>query len=301
MYLYGINHFKVTLSKDQIYKLQEKFLFHEEIWYEYGTYWMIMYADHVKSRIKEFLRLLDLYVNTYELDNFELIKKLLYKNVELDKKHLICFKNGIYDLKLHQFRTSSPYDYCTKCTKYNYKKIVSNPLQTYLHEVFPLQKDYIQFMNALYLILIGYKLLVYGIYDGRFNSFYALIYDLFGSYITACSLEDYKLSRKEPYIMDIDLRENVSRIEKILTHSLFVSQRFNINYDYPLSCKLQSNSTAIMNNFKSLDLKDCTALMYQLLQMEEVPIKLLNFKNNTIFINDITHYILSYYNDLIYV
>lgn len=117
MYLYGINHYKVTLSNDQVSRLQQQFLYHKEIWYEYDICWITMNEHHVKLRIKDFMRLLDLYVNTYEPDNFDLIKKLLYKNINLDEKHLICFKNGIYDLKLHQFRASSPYDYCTMCTK----------------------------------------------------------------------------------------------------------------------------------------------------------------------------------------
>jgi len=75
--------------------------------------------------------------SSYKKKIMEELIKLYYDpeflNMADEKRHLICFNNGVYDLENDLFREGCPEDYITLCTKIDYKPY--NPNDEYVKKV----------------------------------------------------------------------------------------------------------------------------------------------------------------------
>jgi len=92
------------------------------------------YLDKQNKALNLGLKLRD---SSYKKKIMEELIKLYYDpeflNLADEKRHLICFNNGVYDLENDFFREGCPEDYITLCTKIDYK--VYNPNDEYVKKV----------------------------------------------------------------------------------------------------------------------------------------------------------------------
>ena len=270
--LYGINDYQVSLSKDDIEILQQKFLYHES-WYCYDGKWIIMSPVHVKSMLKDFLQSIGIYVNTYLEHNYNILKQLLYKSIIFDPKHLLCFKNGTYDLTTHQFRKSCWNDYCTLWCDYNFEPV-------------PMNKNDRQLVSVMYFIFIGKPLIIY---DRHVNySFFRFVDKLFGQYSKSTKLS-YLTKPELNYrciidVYSIDDIDKVRMIAKTTTVIGVTSQKLQEG------CLLETNQD--ISNINVL------SFMNQLIALDQIPIQWITFKQQTILVNDIANYILLFLYDI---
>ncbi len=265
--LYGINDYPVRLTKIHINALQHKFVFNDT-WYYYNTKWESMHSDHVKSMLKTFLETINLYINTYVPHNYNILEKLLFKQISFDSKHLICFQNGTYDLKIHQFRKSCWSDYCTLQCRYNYEPIKEHN--------FNVSEDQ-RFVGAMYFIFIGKPLIIYSLTCLPYV-FMKFIDNLFGSYNQFIKISDVN----KHYRCVMDVRATIDQVRLIKKVSVICLSRQVLKETN--ACLLQPESLNHNYNAK--------LFMPQLITLDKIPIKLLIFKMNDLLVTDITNSIL---------
>ena len=109
------------------------------------------------------------------------------KRIDIDR-WLICFNNGVYDLKNNIFRNGLPSDYITKSTNTNYEeindaneeqKIIVDEINTFMKQLFP-KPDLCNYMwQHLSSVLIGENTnQIFNIYHGRGSNGKSMLTDL---------------------------------------------------------------------------------------------------------------------------
>jgi P4 family phage/plasmid primase-like protien len=83
------------------------------------------------------------------------------KNMDTNR-YLMCFTNGVVDIKNKTFRDGYPQDYITKCTNIPYYKLdpekdvkQMEEIQLFMHQLFPVEELYTYMWNHLSAVLIG--------------------------------------------------------------------------------------------------------------------------------------------------
>lgn len=154
------------------------------------------------------IQILNKYINTLKDDDYEFIKwfnKINYKenlikelktfthidtNIPLDSdQFLIGYNNGVFDLKTLSFRKGLPSEYITMSCGFDYDdSIDTTQIESILHDIFPINEDYIFMLNKLSLCLEGFNreqqiVLNYGHRASNGKSFIMeLMSDSMGSY-----------------------------------------------------------------------------------------------------------------------
>lgn len=241
---------------------------------------------------------------------------------EKDPKHLICFKNGVYDLKLSKFRKTNKFDYCTLTTCDNYPDNKSNTseLRNYKLKLFPVKDDYIHFMKILYLIFLGkqYYINTIGTNCNGFSILLNIIHYMFFDYSKYVPiykfhsfLEEYKQSNYKLLILDDDT--SIENIENLTAHCSIIQRNYsnlsNLTTIIPQTKPLHFRSTFVSENENPeqyIYLKDdmkidvhSEELMSQLIQIHESVDKILNFKYNDLN-QDVNNIIIDYFVNVIF-
>lgn len=165
-------------------------------WYHFEGYWQE--TNIINYYLKQYATTHHKNLNRSKISSHQ---KLLLDDAfekKRDPPHLICFKNGVYDLKTCQFRSSSYLDYCTMCTQYIYKQ-GNSKLPYFLSHIFPYQEDYNHFILTMYQVFKGDRCVIYAKkhHQGQagVSTLYQLITFMFGSYVNHYHI-DYFMSRK---------------------------------------------------------------------------------------------------------
>ncbi len=249
-----------------------------------------------------------------------------------DLNHLICFTNGVYDFKMHQFRKSLASDCCTLCTDYAYNPTYDNGMWLYLKKVFPEQKHYMYFMQMMDLLFRGHDLIIngQGLGNNGITTLYCLINTMYGDYGKIIDIDN--ILNRSIYTSDTGL----TYLRNNFKGRYLMAQPPNEHSDVSIRCKLVNEFTSLIIShvdlkntplhFKSTfqdnfaygynkndiyrfisdrDLIDklpsfALTLMTKLIALQEEPIKCLYFYNNLIFVQDVNQYILDIYKTVIY-
>ena len=125
------------LTFDQIDILKQNFIYNQG-WYQFHIHqWYIMKPEKVSKILETFIINhfnVSLACKSYMATRHTrlILEKLLTDHTfsyKKDPPHLICFYNGVYDLRLCQFRKGRYDDYCTLCTNYSYTKSSYQPIE----------------------------------------------------------------------------------------------------------------------------------------------------------------------------
>ena len=195
------------LSATHILLLKEHFIYDKE-WYEFENhYWHKIEEDKVLGKMKAYIP----FKKHIPCKEIRAINHLFKRTFDKDPKHLICFTNGVYDFKLHQFRDGDPSDGCTLCTGIAYIPTYDDELWCYLHKVFPETEDYIQFIKTMNDLFKGKNSIIHGYSTGNhgISTLYRLIDMMYGSY--GLPVPRYDLTDKKLYTSDTlleDLHKN---------------------------------------------------------------------------------------------
>lgn len=314
-----------NLTIDQRHELQNLFVCDNFIWYQYvNNIWYPLENPHIT--IKKYIREHFGHVKHIHLHDIHFllkrpVEKGFFPPFDKDPKHLFCFNNGVYDFKLHKFRSCYPTDCCTLSTKYIYKPTYNTDLWVYLRKVFPDVEDYIQFMYCVDQLFKGNQRLIYAINNGNSGTLYRLINQMFGQYAFVTDIN--KLNSRKPYSFETELEylaanfkgryitfeslNNVFNINftSVLTAEKRVVDTNNIIDGHKLKSTFSSSSSLeekyavdihLTKQFPSLAL----TLMTKLISIQDSGIRYLYFNDNNIFIKDITGYILQHYINVIY-
>lgn len=314
------------LSIEKITILKNKFL--KDV---HGKYYMF---DSINWREIASYRLITHYIRTNVVNKIKKIHESYYNflldidfHTKRDPKHLICFTNGVYDLRSSKFREALPEDYCTYCTNYAYYNDNNDHFNKYINTVFPHSEDLKQFLCAMFNIFKGNKIFIAS--EGKDNSGVATIYRLmsmvFGSYIENHSgyyLENPKTSTIS-YLEDLkqNFKGRAILISWVLHHehdylpvTMITDKKYNNSSTFSKVCKLSFKSTFSagkddpINNVYKMTTglgkqlpSFALALMNKIISIEQSPLKIMYFIFNDIFIQDVTYYILAMYEDLLYI
>jgi len=130
---------------------------------------------------------------TSEKNNIMVEAREIFYDAEFSKKidtnrWLICFKNGVVDLKQRIFRNGLPSDYITKCTNIIYEEydesnkeqsIIAEEIYTFMRQLFPEDNLYEYMWNHLSSVLIGENTnQTFNIYHGRGSNGKSMLTDL---------------------------------------------------------------------------------------------------------------------------
>ena len=249
----------------------------------------------------------------------------------MDPKHLICFKNGVYDFTTHQFRLGVS-DCCTLNTDYHYQPTYDPGLWVYLHKVFPENEDYHLFMKSMDLLFRGHHQIINENGETGSNgitTLCCLINTMFGSYgkiinhilnqrenTSDTELNYLRNHFKGRYLMSLTSSNNISTrctLVKSFTSLITINEKLNNVIDLKFKSTFSlpftrhfMNDSPSQYNFTPIDnLIDqlpsfALTLMTKLIALQEEPIKQLIFYHNNLFVKDITQSILDIYNTMIY-
>lgn len=309
------------LSSSQLSILKDNFIYDEKLYQFYDHHWHHVDMNNIKIYIRDHFSI--------QMDSNVFDRRFFQKPFNKDPNHLICFKNGVYDFKSHQFRDGLPSDGCTLCTNYNYVPTYNNELWQYLHKVFPDTEDYIQFMKTMNQLFKGDPRLIYGYStcNNGISTLYRLIDMMYGSY--GLNVQPSQLEQRRPLLEYLNqkfkgrylrftgyaddklykLYKSVTTFTSILTSidetnqlksiscesselkfkSKFLNNGINHKYNYPIDFNL----TKQLSSF-------ALTLMTKLINLQDADIRYLYFNQNNIFVQDINHYILTFYLKVMY-
>ena len=139
-YYYNINNIWEEIESSFILNLISEKL-RSIIKFEFNRYLKKRKTKAKKKIITHFKKLLEkvetakFLENIYKLAKSELLGKDFNKNLD-NCKHIISFKNGIYDIKTKTFRKRVKEDYITCCLDYDYVKDYSNRAREDILKIF---------------------------------------------------------------------------------------------------------------------------------------------------------------------
>ena len=284
---------------DEVTFLKNRFILCGKQWYYYDHYWKPTNNIHT---------LINKYKTDLPLDRLLLRLRDDRFNIKSDPQHFLLFNNGVYDLKLHQFRPSLYHDYITLYTGYDFKSITNPYLDKYLAEVFPYREDYHHFMKLLYLLFKGDKITINAqIKDSNgVTTLYKLIHRVFGTYaFNPPTYVDYK-NRKERYIQHsvstTSVCNSINDHVSVLNCGPFIKGVYELNFrsQFVMSNPYPEKHIYLINkNLTRHFTSFAQALMSKLIHIDQSPTKKLLFMKNKILVQDVNHYILSFYNDIL--
>lgn len=287
-------------------------MFRNHRWHPLATYITITgyIRDHFNARVK---KIHESYFRCLLVDDF---------HIKRDPHNLICFANGVYDIKQSKFRDGLPEDYCTYCTNITYTYNNNPEFNYYLGTVFPYKEDLKQFLCIMYHIFKGHKIFVQPEFkdDSGMSFCYRLIKMTFGSYIedysnnfllNASDIKQLQNNFKGRTIMGAfsncyhsfsqsmitDKPKSYYHIVDLPSTNIlsFKSTFRDIITDNPVN-HVYKKTVGLGHQMRAFSL----ALMNKIISIEQSPLKVLYFNQNNIFVQDITHYILNLYDDIIY-
>lgn len=321
----------MALSISQLDLLKENFVYHDKRWYAFnGNLWIEIdvydFKLHaVKSHIKQYIY--NHFKNGRQIKHYPFHSDFFERNFDKDPKHLICFTNGVYDFKIHQFRKGLPADCCTLCTNYKYEPTYDDNLWIYIRKVFPDNKDHSDFMKTIDLLFRGHKNIIrcFNKDNCGLTTLCRLIDMIFGSYGLRSSL--YELVQERLYTLETELDylknhfkgryincqlELNKNYNNILCNSIKNFTSVIVNMEVKADKELNFKSTFLDNNIQNkynykIDFNltkqfpsFALTLITKLIALQEEPIKILWFYHNPIFVQDVNQYILNFYKDIIY-
>lgn len=323
------NHLKIKLIRDKIYKND----FIKELIKEKE----LIFGIEVSHCILDTLNNKDYYYNHNRsrwhtgklpdktigipIDNFDIIK---------DPKHLICFKNGVYDLKQSKFRKANKFDYCTLTTgDYFPENINNDKLRNYKLKLFPIKEDYIHFMKILYLIFLGkqYYINTVGTNCNGFTTLNSILRYIFFDYTKIVPartlnnrvmyqfhtfLQEYK--RDNYKLLILDDNTSIENLEQLVSHCCIIqhdySNIYDLNHNIPQTKPLYFRSTFGSKNEKPekyVYLKDnievdvfAKGLMSQLINIHQSVEAMMIFNYNDYLNADVKHLIIEQYMNVIF-
>lgn len=259
--------------------------------------WYTMHTNNTKKYIiRKIQEKLHLNINTHDVDNYIIDE---YFNIKRDPPHLLCFKNGVYDMNTNQFRDGKYDDYCTYSTytHYNYQTN-HNLLNNMLYQLCEIPK---QFLSAIYALYKGYPIIIH-----KTKIFNAILLHAFGEY---GAVHD-KIS-----LMERKLYHMITNLEYLINHfkgkfiQLYDNKKYIVStsalakMDTTLSCKILINkqhkglyrnlSTTITHTYAS-------ELINKMIDIDQSCTKIQLFRHNNMFISDVTNYILYMYDTILY-
>lgn len=259
----------------------------------------------------------DIYGTCYQFKSHSWIKKdgkfMLDDTFHLkrDPTHLLCFTNGVYDSNLCQFRPGKLDDYCTYSTNIDYCIYDHKPLDNILNKLFV---DVKQFLSCVYAIFKSYPIVItYNQYEFKFAEFH-IIARMFGKYRTlennnhlrerriyTCitNLEHLKQHFIGKYVrIDDDDWDSDSGVLVTRNALDYLDNKEHKNI-VEIICKTLDSYQEISDEVGNNDTIGIQ-LMNKLIHIDQSCLKIQLFIHNTIFIPDITNYILTIYDTILY-